>query len=69
MVGGVFLWVPALFVQFAVEFDPASEAALTSLFFAAGFGAYLVGGVAETLERLDDENQPPPKDLIAPNGE
>ncbi len=69
MVACAFLWVPGLLVQFAVEFDLASEAALTSLFFATGFGASLSGAVGATLERLDDENQPPPKYLIAPNGE
>ena len=68
MVGWVFLWVPALFVQYAVEFDLASEAALTSLFFATGFGAYLTGAVGEKLERLDDENQPAPNHLVAPSG-
>lgn len=56
----MFLSTPGFFVQHAVEFDPASEAALTSLFFATGFGAYLSGAVGEKLERLDDDNQPPP---------
>lgn len=69
MAAWVFLSTPGFFVQYAVEFDPASEAALTSLFFATGFGAYLSGAVGEKLERLDDDNQPPPNHLVAPNGE
>ena len=69
MLTWVVLLMPASYVQFAVELDLAIEAALTSLFFAVGFGAYLGGMVVAKLDYLDDENQPPPRNLIPPDGE
>ena len=63
------LSLPAFFVQFAVELDPATEAALTSLFFATGLGPYFGGMVGATLEHLDDDHQPLPRRLGTANGE
>ena len=48
---------------------PATEAALRSLFFATGLGAYFGGMVGATLEHLDDEHQPPSRRLGTANGE
>lgn len=48
----VFL-APTYFAMFFIELDPATEAALTSLFFATFTGAYLGGMVGATLEQRD----------------
>ena len=66
MLAWVVLSTHAMFVQLAVDLDPATEAALASLFFATGLGAYFGGAVGATLDRLDDEHQPPPS--VTPNG-
>lgn len=65
----VVLSLPPFFVPFAVELGPATEAALRSLFFATGLGAYFGGMVGATLEHLDDEHQPPPRRVGTANGE
>ena len=56
------LSAPAFSAYLFIQLDPASEAALTSLFFATFTGAYFGGMVAATLEHRDraDDAQPKP---------
>ena len=59
MVGSVILSAPASFAVLSMELEFASEAALSLLFLATGFAAYLTGNLVATLEHLDDEIRPP----------
>ena len=53
MLGWPVLSAPAFFACLFIQLDPASEAALTSLFFATFAGAYFYGTVVATLEHRD----------------
>ena len=53
MVTWMVILAPTYFAMLFIELDPATEAALTSLFFATFTGAYLGGMVGATLEQRD----------------